>query len=368
MSPNLSLNADVPRAGLRPRRGPPVSLFRLGVNHRALLSMDRRTFISAAASSLAILPLALKAQPAARVHRIGWLWNRARIDIDPSVWNLFKAYLPAFGWIEGQNLIIEWRFTGGDPTLLPALAQELVGLRVELIVAEGTVVTQAVKKVTSTIPIVVARSGDPVGAGLVASLARPGGNVTGTSTMSPDLDRKRFQILHELLPGAKRVGQLVTPINPIDRIALANREYERLLNSLGMQLISVEVTKAADLESAIGEAARRGSQVLRVSAEPLLDEHFARIVRVAQQYALPVMADVSGYLVDGALASYGVDLDALDRQLAFIVDKILRGTKPADLPIQQPVKFELGINLQMAKALGIAVPQSLLLRADKVIE
>ena len=240
----------------------------LGVNHRAL-SMDRRTFISAAASSLAILPLVLRAQPAARVHRIGWLWNVARVD--QSGWPLVEAYLPSFGWIEGQNLIIEWRFTGGDPALLPALAEELVGLKVELIVAEGTVVTQAVKKVTSTIPIVVARSGDPVGAGLVASLARPGGNVTGTSTMSPDLDRKRFQILHELLPGAKRVGQLVPTINPIDRIALANRESERLLSSLGMQLISVEVTKAADLESAVGEAARRGSQVLRVNAEPLFD-------------------------------------------------------------------------------------------------
>jgi putative tryptophan/tyrosine transport system substrate-binding protein len=328
--------------------------------------MDRRTFISAAASSLAILSLTLKAQPAARVHRIGWLWNQARIDT--SGWSLVKTYLPALGWIEGQNLITEWRFTGGNPALLPALAEELVGLRVELIVAEGTVVTQAVKKVTSTIPIVVARSGDPVRAGLVASLARPGGNVTGTSVMSPDLDGKRFEILHELLPGAKRVGQLVATVNPIDRIALADRESERLLNSLGMQLISVEVTKASDLESAIGEAARRGSQVLRVSAEPLLGEHFDRIVRVAQQYSLPVIADVSGYLKDGALASYGADLDALDRQLAFIVDKILRGTKPAELPIQQPVKFELGINLQMAKALGIRVPQSLLLRADKVIE
>lgn len=279
-----------------------------------------------------------------------------------------KTYLPALGWIEGQNLIIEWRFSGENTALLPALAEELVGLKVELIVTEGTVVTLAAKKVTSTIPIVVARSGDPVGAGLVASLARPGGNVTGTSVMSPDLDRKRFEILHELLPGAKRVGQLVATVNPIYRMALAEGESERLLNSLGMQLISVEVTKAADLESAVAEAARRGSQVLRVGAEPFLAEHFTQIVRVAQQYSLPVMGDNSGFLENGALASYGADLDALDRQLAFIVDKILRGTKPADLPIQQPVKFELGINLQVAKAFGIRVPQSLLLRADRVIE
>jgi putative ABC transport system substrate-binding protein len=328
--------------------------------------MDRRTFIGAAASSLAICPLALKAQPAARVHRIGWLFNQARID--QSGWPLVETYLPALGWREGKNLIIEWRFTDGNTALLPALAEELVGLKVELIVAEGTVVTLATKKATSTIPIVVARSGDPVGAGLVTSLAHPGGNVTGTSVMSPDLDRKRFEILHELLPGVKRVGQLVAIINPIDRMALANRESERLLNSLGMQLISVEVTKAADLESAVGEAARRGAQVLRVNAEPFLSEHFAQIVRVAHQYSLPVMADVSGFLEEGALASYGVDLDALDRQLAFIVDKILRGAKPADLPIQQPVKFELGINLRVAKALRIKVPQSLLLRADTVIE
>jgi len=313
-----------------------------------------------------MLPLASKAQPAARVHRIGWLWNTSRLD--PSGWPLLKTYLPALGWIEGQNLIIEWRFSGENTALLPALAEELVGLKVELIVTEGTVVTLAAKKVTSTIPIVVARSGDPVGAGLVASLARPGGNVTGTSVMSPDLDRKRFEILHELLPGAKRVGQLVATVNPIYRMALAEGESERLLNSLGMQLISVEVTKAADLESAVAEAARRGSQVLRVGAEPFLAEHFTQIVRVAQQYSLPVMGDNSGFLENGALASYGADLDALDRQLAFIVDKILRGTKPADLPIQQPVKFELGINLQVAKAFGIRVPQSLLLRADRVIE
>jgi putative ABC transport system substrate-binding protein len=328
--------------------------------------MDRRTIVSAVVGSFAIDPLTLRAQPAARVHRIGWLWNTARIDT--SGWPLVKAYLPSFGWVEGRNVIIEWRFSGGDAALLPALAAELVRFNAELVVAEGTVVTLAVKRVTSTIPIVVARSGDPVGAGLVVSLARPGGNVTGTSTMSPDLDRKRFQILRELLPGATRVGQLVATMNPIDRIALANREDERLLNSLGMQLISVEVTKAADLEAAVGEAARRGAQVLRVSAEPLLSEHLARIVRVAQQYSLPVIADASGSLEDGALASYGVELDALDRQLAFTIDKILRGTKPADLPIQQPVKFELGINLKMARALGIKVPQSLLLRADKLIE
>ena len=284
--------------------------------------------------------------------------------MSPADFQQHTLSLRALGWIEGQNLVIEQRYTSGNASLLSALAEDLVRLKVELIVAEGTVAALAAKKATNGIPIVVARSGDPVRAGLVTSLARPGANVTGTSTLSLDLDRKRFQILHELMPAAQRGGELVVPVNPVDRVSRA--EY---VSALGLQTIFIEVAQAVDLERAVAEAARRGSQVLHVSPEPLLDQNFPQILRTAQKYSLPIMVDNNGWLEqDGILVSYGPDNDELDRQLAFFIDKILRGAKPADLPIQQPRKFELGINLKTARAFGITIPQSLLLRADTLIQ
>ena len=326
--------------------------------------MDRRRFIGTIASSLIIVSPALEAQQPGQVRRIGWLWNQD--SLTPAEFQQHTLNLRAFGWIEGQNLVIEKRYTSGNASLLPVLAEELVRLKVEIIVAEGTIAALVAKKATNAIPIVVARSGDPVGAGLVMSLARPGANVTGTSTISPDLDYKRFQILHEVLPAAQRVGELVVPANPIDRITRSERQG--LLRPLGMQPIFVEVAQASDLENAVAEAARRGSQVLHVSAEPLLGQNFPEILRAAQKYSLPMLVDNSGFLEAGGLVSYGPDMDELDRQLAFFIDRILRGAKPADLPIQQPRKFELGINLKTAKAFGITIPQSLLSRADRVIQ
>jgi putative ABC transport system substrate-binding protein len=329
--------------------------------------MDRRKFIAAAACSLVVAPLAVRAQQAGRVRRIGWLWNEGRPSTPADLQEYMASFnLPALGWIEGQNLIIERLYANGDPDLLRALAEKLVRLQVEMIVAEGTIAAQAAKKATDAIPIVVIRSGDPVRAGLVASLARPGANVTGTSLNSLELDHKRFQVLHELLPAAQRVGELLVPANPINRIE--RTEHEAVLSSLGMQFIFVEVAQAGDLDKAVAEAARRGSQVLHVSPEPLLSSNFPQIVRTAQKHLLPVMADNSGYLEEGALVSYGPDNDELQRLLAFVIDKVLRGAKPADIPMQQPLKFELGINLKVAKALGIKIPQSMLLRADKVIQ
>jgi putative ABC transport system substrate-binding protein len=200
----------------------------------------------------------------------------------------------------------------------------------------------------------------------VSSLARPGGNVTGTSTLSPDLDHKRLQLLHELLPEAVRVGELVVPANPIEHAA--RNEYERAYRVLRMQPIFVEVARASDLESAIDDLARRGAQALHVSPEPLLGSNFDLILRAAQRHSLPVMVEEKDVLEAGGLISYGPDEVELDRQLVFIIDKILRGAKPADLPIQLPRKFNLGLNLKTAKALGITIPPSLLLRADTVIQ
>jgi putative ABC transport system substrate-binding protein len=326
--------------------------------------MDRRRFIGAVATGVTIVPATLKGQPAGQVRRIAWLANWA--PQTPAEFQDYTKHLRALGWIEGKNLVIERRYTSGNTGLLAALADELIRLKVEIIVAESTVVALAVKKATNTIPIVVAKSGDPVRAGLVASLARPGGNVTGTSTLAPDLDQKRIQLLRELLPEAVRVGELIVPANPINRDV--GNEHERTYRVLGFQPIFVEVAQAGDLDNAIAGAARRGSQALRVSAEPLLGQNFDQIVSAAQRYSMPVMADNAAFLENGAIASYGPEDDELLRQLAFCIDKILRGAKPADVPIQQPRKFELGINLKVAKSFGIAVPQALLQRADLVIQ
>lgn len=322
--------------------------------------MSRRWFV-AVASSLFSLPLAVMAQQVAKIRRIGWLWNQTPF----TRFRQHTMYLRALGWTEGQNLVIEQRYASGNADLLLALAEELVQLKVEIIVAEGTIAALAAKKATSAIPIVVARSGDPVGAGLVTSLARPGANVTGTSVISPDLDLKRFQVLHDFLPAAKRVGELAVPANPVDRIRTRSGG---LLAPLGMQLILVEVAQASDLEDAVAEAVRRGAQALHISNEPLLSENFPQILHAAEKHSLPTLGDGRGFLEAGGLVSYGPDSDELDRQLEYFIDRILRGTKPSDLPIQQPRKFELGINLKAAKAIGITIPRSLLLLADKVVD
>jgi putative tryptophan/tyrosine transport system substrate-binding protein len=327
--------------------------------------MDRRRFVAATACSVVFAPVAGLAQQAGPVMRIGWLWNDPPQTAD-EIAKAYPTHLRTLGWIEGQNLIIERRYSGGRPELLKAPAEELAGLKLDLIAAEGTIATLAVKSATNSIPIVFARAGDPVRAGLVASLARPGGNVTGTSVISTDLDQKRLQLLHELLPEARRVGELVVPANPIELAARA--DYERVYRALGIQPLFVEVTTASELENAVDELARRGAQALHVSAEPLLGTNFAKIASAAQRHSLPVMVEERDILQAGGLISYGPDEVELDRQLVLVIDKILRGAKPADLPVQQPRKFELGVNLQVAKVLGIKVPPSLLLRADKVIE
>jgi putative ABC transport system substrate-binding protein len=276
--------------------------------------------------------------------------------------------LRAHGWIEGKNLVIERRYTSGNSSLLPAFAEELVRLKVDLIVAHGTLAALAAQKATTTIPVVFHRVADPVRVGLVASLAHPGRNITGTSTMEPDFDHKRIQILHELLPAARRIGLLVVSANPAER--WRRETYETFSPSLGLTPIFVEVTQAADLESAVAEAARRGSQALHISPEPLLasNENFPRILRAAQKHSLPIMFDNRGWLEAGALVSCGPDNDELERQFAFVVDKVLRGASPSDVPVIQPHNIDLGINLLAAKSLGIAVPRSLLIRANVVIQ
>jgi putative ABC transport system substrate-binding protein len=274
--------------------------------------MDRRTFSGVAVGALLSFPLAIEAQQAGQVRRIGWLFNDPPETAD-EMSKRYPAPLRAAGWIEGQNLIVERRYSSGSYDRLKALAEELVARKVDLIVAEGTIVALAVKSATTTIPIVVARSADPVRAGLVTSLARPGGNLTGTSTMVLDLYHKRVQLLHELLPEARIVGEFLTS-NPIAHVG--REEYGEAYRSFGMQPIFVEVAQANQLEAAVDEMARRGAQVLRVSPDPLLYTDLSMILRAAQRHSLPVIVEERNGLVAGGLISYGPDQLELNRQVA----------------------------------------------------
>ena len=308
-------------------------------------------------------PPAASAQTATAVRRIGILSSGVR----PTQADLQEdAALRAVGWVEGQNLLFEQRYANGRAELLRPLAEELVRLKVEIIVTSGTDATLAAKNATSTIPIVFRSAGDPVRSGLVASLARPGGNITGTSRVGPEIDAKRLALLRELLPAVQRVGVLENSNNPYHRAV--RKEFEQACRSLGLQLITIEVAAAGELEKAIAELAGRRAQALFVAADNLFFANLVPIMGAALRYALPTLATDRVMLEAGALVSYsGSDAEESQRYAAF-VDRILRGAKPADLPIEQPTKFELLFNLKTAKALGITIPQPLLLRADEVIQ
>jgi putative ABC transport system substrate-binding protein len=326
--------------------------------------MDRRTFIGAAAAGMIAAPLAASAQTAKTVRRIGVLDPRA--PLPQTDLELEYAPLRALGWVVGQNLLVERRYANGKAELLRPLAEELVRLKVEIIVTGGTAATLAAKNATTTIPIIMYSAGDPVRSGLVASLSRPGGNITGFSIVGPEIDAKGLALLRELLPGLRRVGVLENSTNPYYRAV--RKEFEQACRSLGLQPIIIEVAAAGELESAIAEMARQRAQAVFVQPEGLFFDNRIPLMSAALRYALPTLAVGKEMLEAGALVSYeGTDAERNQRYAAF-VDRILRGAKPADLPVEQPTKFELGINLKTAKALGLTVPQTLLLRADEVIE
>jgi putative tryptophan/tyrosine transport system substrate-binding protein len=322
--------------------------------------MDRRTFIDMLVGSLLVAPLPAPAQQTGKVYRLGIL-TAGTITSD---WTLFVE-LRERGWIEGQNLVIERRAAGGKAELVPGFADELVQLRLDVIVATGAVASLAAKNATTTIPLVTI-TGDPVRIGLVPSMSRPGGNITGTSTVSPELAAKRLELLRELRPTAKRIGGLVDPANQYFR--LIRKDNEQIYRMLGMEPIFVDVADATQLERAIAEVARLRADALIVRSDPLFSSNRDQIASLALKHALPTMAEGNMFVSAGCLASYAASFSALGRGLAVFVDKILRGAKPGDLPIEQPTKYDLVINLRTAKALGIAVPQSLLVRADEVIQ
>ena len=326
--------------------------------------MDRRAFIGVATCNFIVAPLVARAQTMTTVRRIGWLLP----GVQPSASELMEQIAPLreLGWIEGKNLLIERRYANNKVELLLPLAEELVRLRVELIVTEGTAATFAAKSATNTIPIVIRSSGDPVSTGLVASLARPGGNITGYSIVGPGVEAKGIALLRELVPALQRIGVLENSTNPYYRVV--RKDFEEACRRAGIQPIIAKVVATAEFENAVAEIARQRAQGLLVQNDGLFFDNRVEIARSALKHALPTLVQGKEFLEAGGLISYTFAAVELERRGAAFIDKILRGARPRDLPIEQPTQFVLGINLRTAKELGISVPQSLLLRADEVIQ
>ena len=306
-----------------------------------------------------------EAQQPKKVHRIGFL-GQASASFYSTPIEAFRQGLRGLGYVEGKNIVIEYRYGEGKLDPLPELAAELVRLKVEVIITPGGPTTLAAKKLTGTIPIVMAGTGDPLGEGLVASLARPGGNVTGVTALSPELSTRRLELLREAFPNVSRVAVLFHGANPTNIASL--KETEVAAPALQVQLQPLDVRGPDDFEPAFADAARRRANALLVVRNAFYNAHLTRIVALAAKGRLPAMYPVIEYVNAGGLMSYGVNNADLFRRAATYVDKILKGAKPADLPVEQPMKFELAINSKTAQQLGFTIAAEVLYQADKVIK
>jgi len=332
--------------------------------------MDRRAFITMVGGSILAAPRAARAQQAGKVPQIGYLAALPRSA--PLFQQNRQAFLDGMrdhGYTEGRTIAIEWRFAEGRPERLPDLADELVRLKVNLIVAEATAASRAAKQATRTIPVVFIGGADPVADGLVSSLARPGGNVTGLSAMSPELMGKRLQLLKEVAPGVTRVAVLWQPdLNSEGTVKLMSESTDAAARALAVRLQRVEARSADDLDGAFGAMTEGRADALLVWTSAMFLSERKRIVDFAAKSRIPAVYPWREAVDAGGLIGYGPSPPAVFRRAATHVDKILKGAKPGDLPVEQPTKFELVINMKTAKALGLTIPQSLLLRADEIIQ
>jgi putative ABC transport system substrate-binding protein len=322
-----------------------------------------------AALALAIGTLTLVylagAQQANKVNRIVYL-SPSFATVNSSNLKIFQQGLREVGYVEGKNIVIDYRYAEGKFERLPHFAAELVRLRVDLLVTVGgTPAALAAKNATTTGPIVFTAVGDPVTSGLVASLARPGGNITGLTILTPELSGKRLELLKEAFPKISLVAVLWNPSNPASKLFL--RETEVAAEALGLRLQSLEVRGADDFRGAFQAATKRGAGALIALTDPLISGYQTRIIELAAKSRLPTIFDPREFAEGGGLMSYGPDRSEMYRRAAVYVDKILKGAKPADLPVEQPTKFELVINLKTAKQIGLTIPPNVLARADKVI-
>jgi ABC-type uncharacterized transport system substrate-binding protein len=324
-------------------------------------TMQRREFITLLGGAVAVCPLAVKAQQANKVYRIGTISAG-----QPTGRNDFRDGLSGLGWIEGKNLIYERRYAENRLERLPDLVAELIRLNVDVIVATGTLAPIAAKRATTTIPIVMTSAGDPLGSGLVASLAKPGGNVTGLSLMAPELAGKRLELLKEVIPGLTRIAVLWNAANPYS--ANVFDQTKLAAEKLGIEVQSLRITSPNDLDGALEDALRQNADALIAVEDPLTFDNRKQIVTFAAKSKLPAIYGVREFADAGGLLAYGANLADLARRAAGYVDKILKGAKPSDLPVEQPTTFDFVINLKTAKSLGLSISPALLARADEVIE
>jgi ABC-type uncharacterized transport system substrate-binding protein len=326
--------------------------------------MIRREFITLLGGAAVTWPITSLAQERGKLRMIGYMGSTTPSAQSP--WTKpFLRGLNELGWIEGRNVAIEYRWGEGRNDRFAEIAAEFVRLKVDVIVTYSAAPVLAAKQATSVIPIVFAVAPDPVGSGLVASLAHPGGNVTGLSTQSTDLAGKRLELLREIVPAVRRLAIMANIGNPGSLREMG--EVQAACRALNIEFINLEIRRAEDIAPAF-ETLKGGADALYVCAEPLVNANRTRINSLAQDMRLPPIYGFREYVEAGGLMSYGANVPDLFRRAADIVDKILRGMKPGDIPVEQPTKFDLVINLKTAKALGLTVPETFLVRADEVIE
>jgi putative tryptophan/tyrosine transport system substrate-binding protein len=326
--------------------------------------MKRREFITLMGGAAAAWPLAARAQQPAKLPTIGFLGPNTP-SLDSRRVGAFVQRLRELGWIESRNVAIEYRWAEGRTERLAEFAAEFVRLKVDVIVTSATPPVLAAKKATSVIPIVFAAVGDPVGTGLVTSLARPGGNVTGLSLQATDLAGKRLELLREVLPGLRRLAIMANAGAPPAVLEMA--EVQTTARALGLEVVASEIRRPGDIAPAF-EAFKGRAEALYICNDPLVTTNRSRINTLALGMGLPTMYNVREFIEAGGLMSYGPNFLVLYRRAADFADKILRGVKPADIPVEQPTKYDLIVNLKTAKALGLTIPEPFLLRADEVIE
>jgi putative ABC transport system substrate-binding protein len=328
---------------------------------------NRRKLVIALGAGALVAPLGSFAQQQGKVWRVGFLSARHVDFLDSDYYyGSFRQGMRELGYVEGKNLVIEWRSAEGINERLPGLATELVNLNVDVIVAPGTPTTSAVQKATATIPIVMGNVGDPVGSGFVKSLARPAGNITGLSNMAGDVNLKQLEMLLSMVPKLSRLALLVNPSNPAH-----NRISERVQaegQKRGVKILRAEARTPQEIDKAFSLMRQQNAGALLVFNDALFNQQKSQIAELTAKHRLPAVAQDRIVAEAGVLMSYGPSLAGLFRRAATYVDKILKGTKPGDLPVEQPTIFELVINRKTAKALGLTIPQSLLIMADKVID
>jgi putative ABC transport system substrate-binding protein len=327
--------------------------------------IGRRQFISLLGGAAAASPIAARGQQVGKIPRIGFMGN-STAALEANLIGPFRAGLREHGYREGDNIIIEFRWAEGRYDRFPALIAELLAAKVDLIVTAGTPASLAVKQATSTVPLVMIAVGDPVGTGLVASLARPGGNLTGLSSIAPDLEGKRLELLRDIVPKVAHVGVFLNPANLFHAGSI--RQARTAADTLGIKLEPLEVSKSEDLGAAFAAIVRSRPDALLILADRVFLHNRTRIIDFTVQHQLPNINAYRELVEAGGLMSYGPSYEEMHKRSAEFVDKILKGAKPADLPIEQPTKFTLIVNLKAAKALGLNVPPMLLARAQEVIE